>query len=155
MVNNRHFVWCKISAHDVKTDVKKLHVSRCILGMCAVMVHPQIINVSALLSWLCDACAGYFNLNRYLIHYETSHLPLFLPFFLTYERNSDLTQFGSLRMRRIDMMSKCTATVAELWVLYDDTYAKYTHHLLPLLEEPPPNCAKTPKRPIRQAACQL
>lgn len=53
-------------------------------------------------------------------------------------------------------MDKCMATVAELWVLCDDTCTKwYTHHLLPLLEAPPPNCVKPPKRTIRQAACQL
>ncbi len=90
--------------------------------MCHVVfwacVHPQIINVYALLSWLCDAC---FNRNRYLIRYETCHLPFFLmvTFGSDSERNSDLTQFRSQRMRLIDMTSKCTATVAELWVLYD------------------------------------
>lgn len=124
-----------ISAHDVKTDVKKLYVSCCILGMCAVMVHPQIINVSALLSWLCDVCASYFNVNRYLTIKRPAIYLSYNRFFISHwwqfifgsdrERNCVITQFGSQRKLCIDTISKCKATVAELWVLYDDTYARW------------------------------
>lgn len=41
------------------------------------------------------------------------------------------------------------------WIVGVVWWYIYTHHLLPLLEEPPQNCAKNPKRTIRQAACQL
>ncbi len=117
MVNNRHLVWCKISAHEVKTDVEKLHVSRCILGMCSSTDY-KCICTPELVMWcmlqpkplsnpLWDLPSTFF---------------LMVTFGSDSERNSDLTQFRSQRMRLIGMMSKCTATVAELWVLYDDTY---------------------------------
>jgi len=83
------------------------------------MVHPQIINASALLSWLCDACTA--KVNRYLMHYKTLHITNFI-FASDNKRNCASTHSKN---GRVDLTDKCMATVAELWVLCDDTCTKW------------------------------
>lgn len=115
----------------------------------------QCIRTPELVMW-CTLC--YFNINRYLMHYKTIYLHITIPLFLSGDILYSVQQLciNASKDGRLDLMDKCMATVAELWVLCDDTCTKsYTHHLLPLLEAPPPNCVKPPKRTIRQAACQL